>query len=498
MSTAGLSSKRSSMRKCRNSYCATIVERNSADSHKTCHVTKPMEVSFCELNINEHKTNSEHKAHCILPLPLNKNHFTVFTGGPAHWLAVLELVLPRFNQLGGLTEVLDLVTFTVLHSTCQRVCGRGRISDGMPPCSKAVVDLCFRPGALNGMRLILSLWEIMFSCPSCLSTDRFTSRPSVADFPEGAAQFCTRCFVCGPQEQSSSSCRRSWSFWARSSSSATSEATACNTSPSSCSYVHLFHGDFEARACVVFWFMSQALLFASAFFLQVALRLPFLLFSKRWRSPVARASAESQVVDACVTPAASSVTARPWFLLRLSTTSTSVIIVGTVAASDPLAPPRNNCSSCVASREEPNPCYTRRTLDHTPANSETCSNTKQMCVGQQTVCQRTEMTYALEGECKLVTNQQAHRENTAVCHQKMKARRTSISVFYLDFQCKCTKKKRTHCLAETLFHVTGILMYLSVRNLLLLLLLLLLPLLLVLLLHRRMSLLLEGRCDARV
>ena len=42
------------------------------------------------------------------------------------------------------------------------------------------------------------------------------------------------------QEQSSSSCRRSWSLWARSSSSVTSVATVHNTFPSSCSDATFF------------------------------------------------------------------------------------------------------------------------------------------------------------------------------------------------------------------------------------------------------------------
>ena len=84
-----------------------------------------------------------------------------------------------------------------------------------------------------------------------------------------------------------------------------------------------------SRASILFWFKSKALLFASAFFFFEALRLPFRLFSRRWSSSCLDRTAtfcaivESQVVDACVTPTALSATARPCFLSRLSTTSTS-------------------------------------------------------------------------------------------------------------------------------------------------------------------------------
>ena len=55
----------------------------------------------------------------------------------AHWLAVLELVLPLFDQISGLAP-------------CQGVCGRGRVSHGLQQRSKAVVDQCFCPGVLIG------------------------------------------------------------------------------------------------------------------------------------------------------------------------------------------------------------------------------------------------------------------------------------------------------------------------------------------------------------
>ena len=80
--------------------------------------------------------------------------------------------------------------------------------------------------------------------------------------------------------------------------------------------------------------------------------------------------------------------------LTVSPLTGPVIVVRMAAANGPLAPPTNNCSSCVASREEPSPCCTRRTLDHTPACSETCLNTEQTYFGQLTVCPRTKKASA--------------------------------------------------------------------------------------------------------
>ena len=71
-------------------------------------------------------------------------------GGPPHWSTISELVLPRFNQIGGLTEVLDLVAFTVRHSTCPRVMAAAASLTAVASVPKAVVDQCFRPGVLIG------------------------------------------------------------------------------------------------------------------------------------------------------------------------------------------------------------------------------------------------------------------------------------------------------------------------------------------------------------
>ena len=77
---------------------------------------------------------------------------------------------------------------------------------------------------------------------------------------------------------------------------------------------------------------------------------------------------------------------------------TGPVTVRMVAASGPSSTPSNR-SSCVASREEPSPSCTRRTLDHNPACSQTCLNTEQMYIGQQTVCPRTEMACAITIIC---------------------------------------------------------------------------------------------------
>ena len=201
--------------------------------------------------------------------------------GPAHGLNTLEFLLPCINQVGGLTEVLELVAFLVWHSAGQRVRSRGRLSDTTPQSSQAVVDQSFRPGVLIGDspgtlsvrdHMLLGLRGVAFELRGLVarlphfSTNRFMSRPAVADFPGGAAQFCTRCFmgILWKQWPNLRSCRRSWSFWALSSSSATSEATAFYISPSSCSNVTFFMVTSKtpyssakvSRACVVFWFMS--------------------------------------------------------------------------------------------------------------------------------------------------------------------------------------------------------------------------------------------------
>ena len=52
----------------------------------------------------------------VSPLSLNQNHLAVFGGRPAHWLSILELLLPSLNQFGGTAHVLDLVAFSFRHS----------------------------------------------------------------------------------------------------------------------------------------------------------------------------------------------------------------------------------------------------------------------------------------------------------------------------------------------------------------------------------------------
>ena len=98
------------------------------------------------------------------------------------------------------------------HSAGQRVCSR-RLSDTTPQVSQAVVDQSFRSGVLIGDspgtlsvrdHILLGLRGFAFELRGLvahlphLSTNRFMSRPAVTDFPEGAAQFCIRCFMGGP------------------------------------------------------------------------------------------------------------------------------------------------------------------------------------------------------------------------------------------------------------------------------------------------------------
>ena len=57
----------------------------------------------------------------------------VFGGRPAHWLSILELLLPPFDQFGGLEQVLHfVVAFSVRHSAGQGVRGLGRSTHGLP------------------------------------------------------------------------------------------------------------------------------------------------------------------------------------------------------------------------------------------------------------------------------------------------------------------------------------------------------------------------------
>ena len=210
-------------------------------------------------NKTKHKTQTSKKRHTL------NSHWT------QAWYT-LELLLPRFDQVGGLTEILDFVAFSVRHTAGQRVCSRGRLSNTTPQVSQAVVDQSFRPGVLIGDspgtlsvrdHILLSLRGFPFELRGLVarlphfSTSRFMSRLTVTDFPEGAAQFCTRCFMGGPavrnssealakssQVHSSSSCKWSWSFWALSSSSALLKPLHI-THPLFVVKRHLFHGDFE-------------------------------------------------------------------------------------------------------------------------------------------------------------------------------------------------------------------------------------------------------------
>ena len=130
-----------------------------------------------------------------------------------HEWYTLELLLPRIDQVEGFTEILDLVAFSVRHSAGQRVCSRGRVSDTTPQVSQAVVDQSIQTGVLTGDspgalcvrdHILLGLRGFAFELRGLVarflrfSTEHFMSRTAVTDFPEGAAQFRTRCFMGGP------------------------------------------------------------------------------------------------------------------------------------------------------------------------------------------------------------------------------------------------------------------------------------------------------------
>ena len=132
--------------------------------------------------------------------------------------------------------------------------------------------------------------------------------------------------------------------------------------------------------------MSWALLFAIAFFLQVAPRLSFRLFSRRRSSPQPRwynvllcssrhcgitsrgwlRDAHSIVRDGTsVIPVTALDDPNLSHSLNLGVLPLTgpVVIVRMAAASGPLAPPQVTVLRVFASREEPSPFCTRRTLD---------------------------------------------------------------------------------------------------------------------------------------
>ena len=84
-------------------------------------------------------------------------------GGPPHWSTISELVLPRFNQIVGVTEVLDLVAFTVRHSTCPRVMAAAASLTAVASVPKLLLTSASALACSLVVRHVLSLWEIMFS-----------------------------------------------------------------------------------------------------------------------------------------------------------------------------------------------------------------------------------------------------------------------------------------------------------------------------------------------
>ena len=200
-----------------------------------------------------------------------------------------------------------------------------------------------------------SLWERVFSCASvawrlssvvlwhaffksaqastCSAQHLLTSRKAPLVRPAGCILLGGGCHALA--------CKRSWSFWALSSSSTASQASANSMSPSSVSCVTFFMVSSKislcsakvSRSCMVFWLRSQALVFASVFFLYVELRLPFRWFKRRCSShnffsvvstSVAFTGASTLGASAASPP--SSVPASPRFLSCPSAASPSVSV----------------------------------------------------------------------------------------------------------------------------------------------------------------------------
>ena len=90
----------------------------------------------------------------------------MFGGSAAHWLSILELLLPPLDQFSGLAQILYLVAFSFRYSAGQGVRGLGRSTYGLSQRSKATLT---KPSALASsleMRLVLSLCENTLSCAS--------------------------------------------------------------------------------------------------------------------------------------------------------------------------------------------------------------------------------------------------------------------------------------------------------------------------------------------
>ena len=280
----------------RVSACSTLIPRvkHSRRDERRSAISRAARQAFI------HGSTTKHKASLIQLSACGTRE--VPSSERAHWLAILELMLPLLDQLSGLAQVLDLVTFPVRYSASQGMRGLGRSTHGLSHRSKAIIDQTLSPGMFVGdascsfpvgERILLCFcglpFQVVCSLPRFPSfdADRLMGCTSIADFSEGAACFCSCCFLCGPTiGESPASVGHVIAgaiqfvlqtvlvlFWARSSSSVTSEATACNESPSL--KRHLFHGglggtvflrhSIQGLYCLLV--LSYAPSFASSFFL---------------------------------------------------------------------------------------------------------------------------------------------------------------------------------------------------------------------------------------
>ena len=141
------------------------------------------------------------------PLALNQNNFTMFRRWSTHGRYSLKSILPLLDELSGLLEIAYLIALAVPHSARQRMSGCSCLFDEATHVSQAVVYRSFCSGVLICDSLgVLRVRDHTLVCLQCFAfTHRgslarsfhfrargIVGRPSVADFPEGSIQFCTR------------------------------------------------------------------------------------------------------------------------------------------------------------------------------------------------------------------------------------------------------------------------------------------------------------------
>ena len=213
----------------------------------------------------------------------------MFRGLKIHWRYPLELFLPFVNQFGSLPQVLYFVTFAVRHCTSQRVSGGSRLFHKPSQAPQTVVHGCFRSCMFSERTCFLMhvrCFALELDCPLArllqVSASLHVQRPAIVDLPKGPIQV-----------------RPAGGYHALARDLHLIMQTVLVLpglvkvlSPSSVSRVTFFmifskisySSAKVSRACVVFWLRSQALVFASGFFLYVELRLPFRWFKRRCSS----------------------------------------------------------------------------------------------------------------------------------------------------------------------------------------------------------------------